>query len=139
VLNLLFANTYDNLVLPMKAVIPVKEPLYGIMPGMVAYSIRWINLLVTLQEGENLRFKILTFEVANFESAYNCILGRPFLKKFMVVSHFAYSVLKVLGPHSLLTIYGDRKGVVTYDMKTLDLIKQFKQVLADPTEPLPKQ
>jgi hypothetical protein len=74
-LNLLFANTYDNLALPMKALIPIKEPFYGIMPGMSAYPLERINLQVTLQEGENLRSKILTFKVANFESAYNCILG----------------------------------------------------------------
>jgi hypothetical protein len=74
-LNLLFANTYDNLALPKKALISVKEPFYGIMPGMSAYPLWRIDLQVTLQEGENLRSKILTFKVADFESAYNCILG----------------------------------------------------------------
>ena len=41
----------------------------------------------------------------------------------MAMAHFAYSVLKVSRPHEPLTIYGDRKGAVAYDMKTLDLIK----------------
>ena len=41
----------------------------------------------------------------------------------MVVAHFAYSVLKVPGPHGPITIYSDQKGAVAYDMKTLDLIK----------------
>ena len=44
VLNLLFANTYDNLMLPRKALILVKEPFYGIMLGMLAYPLRRINL-----------------------------------------------------------------------------------------------
>ena len=57
----------------------------------------------------------------------------------MAVAHFAYSVLKVPGPHGPITVYDDRKGVVAYDMKTLDLIKQFKQVPADPAEPPSKQ
>jgi hypothetical protein len=57
----------------------------------------------------------------------------------MAVANFAYSVLKVPGPHGPIIIYGDQKGVVAYDMKTLDLIKQFKQVLADPAEPPSKQ
>jgi hypothetical protein len=73
-LNLLFANTYDNLALPRKALILVKEPFYGIMPSMSAYLGR-IDLKVTLQEGENLRSEFLTFEVAYFESTHNCILG----------------------------------------------------------------
>jgi hypothetical protein len=33
-LNLLFANAYDNLGLPRKHLVPVKEPFYGIMPGI---------------------------------------------------------------------------------------------------------
>ena len=69
VLNLLFANNYDNLVLPRKALILVKEPIYRIMPGMSAYPLGTIDLQVTLQEGENLRSEFLTFEVADFESA----------------------------------------------------------------------
>ena len=50
-------------------------------------------------------------------------MGRPFLKKFMAMAHFAYSVLRVPEPHGPLTIYGDQKGAVACDMKTLDLIK----------------
>ena len=38
-LHLLFTNTYDNLVLPRKALIPVKEPFYGIMSSMLAYPL----------------------------------------------------------------------------------------------------
>ena len=106
---------------------------------MLAYSLRRIDLQVTLQEGENLRSEFLTFEVADFDLAYNHILGRPFLKKFLAIAHFAYSVLKVLGPHGPLTVYCDRKGAIACDMKTLDLIKQFKQVPADLAEPPSKQ
>ena len=61
------------------------------------------------------------------------------MKKFMAVAHFAYSVLKVPGPHGPLTIYGDRKGALACNMKTLDLIKQFRKVLVDPARPPPKQ
>ncbi|CAD6233433.1 unnamed protein product [Miscanthus lutarioriparius] len=108
-----------------------------LLPLVIKPYIR--NYKVTLQDGENLRSEILTFEVADYESAYNCILGRPFLKKFMATAHFAYSVLKESGPHGPLTIYGDRKGAVTYDMKTLGLIKQFRRVLTDLAEPPSKQ
>jgi hypothetical protein len=57
----------------------------------------------------------------------------------MDVAHFAYSVLKIPSPHGPITIYDDQKGAVAYDMKTLDLIKQFKLVLADLAEPPSKQ
>jgi hypothetical protein len=123
-LNLLFANTYDNLGLPRKRLLLVKQPFYGIMSGMSAYPLERIDLQVTLREGKNTRSKFLTFEVANFDSAYNCILGRPFLKKFMAVAHFAYSVLKVPNPHGLMTIRGDQKGAIAYVLKTLGMIRQ---------------
>lgn len=78
-----FASTCGSLALPRKSLIPVTEPFYGIMSGMSAYPLGRIDLLVTLQEGDNLRSEFLTFKVANFESAYNCILGWPFLKKIL--------------------------------------------------------
>ena len=122
-LNLLFTNTYDNLGLPRKRLLPGKEPFYGIKSGMSGYPLGRIDLQVTLREGENTRSKFLTFEIVDFESAYNCILGRPFLKKFMAVTHFANSVLKVPGPRGPMTIRGDRKDAVTCDMKILDMIR----------------
>ena len=138
-LNLLFANAYNNLGLPKKHLLPVKEPFYGILPGMSTFPLGRIDLQVTLREGENTRSKFLTFEIVDFESAYNCILGRLFLKKFMVVGHFAYSILKVPGPRGPMTIHGDLKDAVTCDMKTLDMIRQYAQVLVDPKEPPAKQ
>ena len=87
-LNLLFTNTYDNLGLPRKRLLLGKEPFYGIKSGMSGYPLGRIDLQVTLREGENTKSKFLTFEVADFDLVYNCILGRPFLKKFMVVAHF---------------------------------------------------
>ena len=97
-LNLLFANAYDNLGLPRNRLLPVKEPFYGIMMGMLAYPLGRIDLQVTLKVGENTRSKFLTFEAVDFESAYNYILGQLVLKKFMAVAHFAYLVLKVPVP-----------------------------------------
>ena len=79
------------------------------------------------------------FEVANFESVYSFILRWPFLKKFMAVAHFAYSVLKVPGPRGLMTIHGDRKGAIAFDKETLDMIKQYAQVPVDPKQPPDKQ
>ena len=38
-----------------------------------------------------------------------------------------------------LTIYGDQKGIVACNMKTIDLIKQFQHAPADPNEPPTKQ
>jgi hypothetical protein len=47
------------------------------------------------------------FEVSSFDIEYNYILKRPFLLKFIVVIHTAYTTLKMLGPKSMITIKAD--------------------------------
>jgi hypothetical protein len=49
------------------------------------------------------------FEIADFESAYSVFLGRPSPTKFMEIPHYAYLVLKMLGPNGAITIKGDVK------------------------------
>jgi hypothetical protein len=44
--------------------------------------------------------------------SYNGILGRPALAKFMVKSHYAYNVLKMPGPISVITIHSDKKDAL---------------------------
>ena len=43
---------------------------------------------------------------------YNGILGRPALAKFIAARHYAYNVLKMPGPMSVITIPCDRKGAL---------------------------
>jgi hypothetical protein len=47
---------------------------------------------------------MLTFEVASFDIGYNCILGRHFILKFMVVIHTAYATIKMSGPKGVITL-----------------------------------
>jgi hypothetical protein len=49
------------------------------------------------------------YQDANFESSYHAILGRPALAKFMVVPHYVYFLLKMLGRSGVLTLRGDLK------------------------------
>jgi hypothetical protein len=44
------------------------------------------------------------FEVDNFNIGYNCILGRPFLLKFMSIIHTVYATMKMSGPKGVITI-----------------------------------
>ncbi len=46
----------------------------------------------------------ITFEVAEFDTAYNAIIGRAALAKFMAASHYANQVLKMSGPKGIITI-----------------------------------
>jgi hypothetical protein len=62
---------------------------------------------------------VLTFEVANFDIEYNCILGRPFLLKFMTVIHTSYATVKMPGPKGVITIKADQRDTLTCEKATL--------------------
>jgi hypothetical protein len=75
------------------------EPFYGVVPGKAAYPIGRVCLLVTFGTKENFRTEYLTFEVTNFCSSYNAILGRPMLAKFMAIPHHSYLIMKMPAPN----------------------------------------
>jgi hypothetical protein len=63
---------------------------------------------VSCGTGENKHMEMLTFEVVRFNIGYNCILGMPFLLKFMAVIHAAYVMMKMSSPKGVITIKADQ-------------------------------
>jgi hypothetical protein len=62
------------------------SPFYGIVPGNAAIPLGSVVLPVTFGgTRENYRTKYIKFEVADFETSYHAILGRPAIAKFMEV------------------------------------------------------
>jgi hypothetical protein len=53
-----------------------------------------VVLPVTFRTKDNYRTKYIKFEVADFDSLYYAILGRPALAKFMAMPHYVYLLLK---------------------------------------------
>jgi hypothetical protein len=47
--------------------------------------------------------------------AYNTIIGRTALAKFMAASHYVYQVFKMPGPKGTITTQGNAKLAVQYD------------------------
>jgi hypothetical protein len=74
--------------------------------------IKRIDLEVSFGIGDNKCREVLTFEVANFDIGYNCILGRPFLLKFMMVIHTSYATLKMPGSKGVITIKADQRDAL---------------------------
>jgi hypothetical protein len=68
-----------------------------------------VVLPVTFSTRENYRTEFIKFKVANFESSYHAILGRPALAKFIAVLHYVYLLLKMPGWSGVLTLRGDLK------------------------------
>jgi hypothetical protein len=63
--------------------------------------------------------EVLTFEVANFSIGYYCILGRPFLLKFMAVMHTTYTKLKMPSPKGVITIKAHQRDALACENATL--------------------
>ena len=102
-LNLIFASTLAKMGLNyMSLLTPSKAPFYGIVPGNSSTPIGSVTLPVTFGTKQNFRTKYIKFEVADFESSYHTILGRPALAKFMVVPHYVYLLLKMPGNTGVL-------------------------------------
>jgi hypothetical protein len=68
---------------------------------------------------------MLTFEVARFDIGYNCILGRPFLLKFMAVIHTTYAIIKMLGPRGIITLTSDHQDAIACESVALTQAGKF--------------
>jgi hypothetical protein len=109
-LNVIFASTLRKMALDFPdMLVPSKSPFYGIVLGNAAHPLGMVVLPVTFGTRENYRTEFIKFEVANFKSSYNAILGRPALSKFMAVLHYVYLLLKMPGQSGVLILRGDLK------------------------------
>jgi hypothetical protein len=68
---------------------------------------------------------MLTFEVASFDIGCNCILGRPFLLRFMTVIHTAYAIIKMPGPRGVITLKSDQHDGLACENTTLTHTGKF--------------
>jgi hypothetical protein len=107
-LNLMMRKTFIEMGLNLADMTPVHDTFEGIIPGQSSTLIGRIDLEVSCGTVENKRREMLTFEVASFDIRYNCILGRPFLLKFMVVIYTAYATIKMQGPKGIIILKSDQ-------------------------------
>jgi hypothetical protein len=89
--------------------VPSKSPFYDFVLGNAAHPLGTVVLPVTFGTRENYRTEFIKFDVANFESSYHAILGRPALVKFMAVPHYVYLLLKMPRQSGVLTLRGNLK------------------------------
>jgi hypothetical protein len=70
--------------------------------------------------------RLLTFKVASFDTGYNCILGRPFLLKFMVIIHTTYATINMSGPRGVITIKSDQCDALACENALLMHVGRFR-------------
>jgi hypothetical protein len=115
-LNVLFAKTLKKMGLDITNMLTKSNtPFYGIVPGNAAIPLDSVVLPVTFGESrDNYRTEYVKFEVADFETSYHAILGRPAIA--MAVPHYTYLVLKMPSPAGVLSLQGDLK--ISHDCDT---------------------
>jgi hypothetical protein len=126
-LNLMMRKTFIEMSLKLSDLTPVHDTFNGIIPEQSSTPIGRINVEVSCGIVENKRKEMLTFEVANFNIGYNCILGRSFLLKFMVVIHTAYAIIKMSSPRGVITLKLDQRDALVCENTTLTHARRFDE------------
>jgi hypothetical protein len=122
-LNVLFTKTLKKMKLDITHMLTKStSPFYSIVPGNAAIPLGSVVLPITFGETrENYRTEYIKFEVADFETSYHAILGRPAITKFMAVPHYTYLVLKMPSPAGVLLLQGDLKISFDCDIEAVEL------------------
>jgi hypothetical protein len=122
-LNVLFTKTLKKMKLDITHMLTKSIfPFYDIIPENAAIPLGSVVLPVTFGETrENYRTEYIKFEVADFETSYHAILGRPAIAKFMAVPHYMYLVLKIPSPAGVLPLQGDLKISFDCDTEAVEL------------------
>jgi hypothetical protein len=105
-INLLYRSSMEKLGIPLAQLEPSRLTFHGIVPGHSCTPMGRVRLEVLFGKKGNSRREPIWFEVVDISSPYHVLLGRPALAKFMVVPHFAYLKMKLLGPRGVITVSG---------------------------------
>jgi hypothetical protein len=124
-LNLIMRRTFIEMGLNSSDLTPVHDTFHGVIPGQPSTPIGHINLEVSYGTRENKRWEMLTFEVASFDIEYNCILGRPFLLKFMAAIHTVNATVKMPGPRGVITLMSDQRDALACENAALTHARRF--------------
>jgi hypothetical protein len=129
-LNVIFADTLKKLGLDFMDLLTLTDiPFHGIVPGKAAMPLGQITLPITFGTSANFRTEFIKFEVASFDSSYKAIFGHLALAKFMVVAHYPYLLLKMLGPNSVLSFQGDLMRSYDCDIEAVQIAARVQLAL----------
>ena len=91
------------------------------VPSGASKPLGEITLSVQFGTSSNFRIEHINFYIADFNTAYHAILGRPTLAKFMDVPHYAYLVLKMPLPKGVLALRANLSIAYACEIESLSL------------------
>jgi hypothetical protein len=124
-INLIYARTLKAMCISLESLKPIDCFFHRIVPGGANYPIGKIELDICFGNNSNYRREKLEFEVMDWPSQYQAILGRPAFAKFMAVPHYAYLTLKIPGRKGTITFQGSFEVFNTCDKEFNRLAQTF--------------
>ncbi|XP_062191335.1 uncharacterized protein LOC133895186 [Phragmites australis] len=121
-INLLFANALDTLQIS-RSVLKLSHPFFEITPGSSAKPLGQIELPVTFGSPGNFRTEMVPFDMVDFETTYNAILGQLAIAQFMAIAHYTYQAIKIPGLAGAITIFGNAKTALHSDKRSLVMVE----------------
>jgi hypothetical protein len=105
-LNIIYADTLRAMNISLDSLTRTSTTFHGIVPMPAVLPLGSIVLDVLFGGPDNFRREALEFDVVDWPSQYNAILGRPMFSRFMAVPHYTYLKLKIPGPNGVITVDG---------------------------------
>jgi hypothetical protein len=124
-INLIYARTLRAMCISLDSLKLTDCCFHGIVSGSANYPLGKIELDVCFGNSSNYHKEKLEFEVMDWPSQYHAILGRPTFAKFMAVPHYAYLMIKILGPKGTIIVQGSFKVSNTCDKEFNRLVQTF--------------
>ncbi|KAK2630886.1 hypothetical protein QOZ80_UnG0720520 [Eleusine coracana subsp. coracana] len=123
-LDILFMKTFKELSIPLTHLKPSRSPFHGVIPGIQTVPLGQITLPVTFGTRENYKTERITFEVADLDSTYHAIIGRPAIAKFMAIPHYLYMMMKLPVPNGVILLCTDVQTSYDYNNRSCELTKK---------------
>ena len=86
-INIMFSDTLRGMNILTTNLAPSVNTFHGIVPGRPVYPLGTFSLDVIFGEITNFWKEKIEFEVVDWKSQYNVILGRPAFARFMAMPH----------------------------------------------------
>ena len=106
--DILYLQAFERMGLKVNDLKPSPNPVYG-FTGDSVIPLRVISLLMTLGEYLRQSCVMADFLVIDQASAFNAVLGRPFLRELRAVTSIHHLLMKFLTPRGVGEVKGDQQ------------------------------
>ena len=124
-INIIYTDKLKVMGIPFNELARSENAFHRIVPGKAVRPLGTIALVVVFGEKGHFRKERLDFEVVDWPSQYNAILGRSAFVRFMAIPHYAYLLLKMPGLKGIIIVYRNYKKSENCDIEFNRISQSF--------------